>query len=143
MINAKNTLVLERIRIVRVGGLFVFQPPIQTGQRDLPSLRCTMSVCLQFHRNRICTSQFYLRDVTDDLPRSMMIEGKHHHEGFIWINRVASEFVFQPLHRDTGALLHDERVIAVREEPISIENSTSELSLLDCGHFGNFLLRSR
>ena len=35
----------------------------------------------------------------------------------IWINRVVSEIVFQPLHPDTGAPSHDERVIAVREEP--------------------------
>ena len=28
----------------------------------------------------------------------------------IWINRVASEVVFLPLHPDTGALLHEERV---------------------------------
>ena len=34
-----------------------------------------------------------------------------------WINRVTSEIVFQPLHLDTGAPLHEERVIAVREEP--------------------------
>ena len=34
----------------------------------------------------------------------------------IWINRVASGFVFQSLHPDTDAPLHDECVIAVREE---------------------------
>ena len=33
-----------------------------------------------------------------------------------WINRVASFLVFQPLDRDTGAPLHEERVIAVRQE---------------------------
>merc|ERR1712136_735327 len=38
-------------------------------------------------------------------------------EGANWINRVASEIVFQPLHPDTGAPVHEERVIAVREEP--------------------------
>ena len=35
----------------------------------------------------------------------------------IWMNRVASEIVFRPLHPDTGAPSHDERVVAVREEP--------------------------
>ena len=34
----------------------------------------------------------------------------------IWFDRVASEIVFQPLHPGTGASLHSERVIAVREE---------------------------
>ena len=33
-----------------------------------------------------------------------------------WINRVASKIVFQPLVPDTGATLHEERVIAVRQE---------------------------
>ena len=33
-----------------------------------------------------------------------------------WINRVASYFVFQPLDPDTGAPLHEEREIAVRQE---------------------------
>ena len=35
----------------------------------------------------------------------------------LWTNRVASEIVFQSLHPDTGAPLHEERVTAVREEP--------------------------
>ena len=34
----------------------------------------------------------------------------------VWINRVASKIVFQPLEPDTGAPLHQERVIAVRQE---------------------------
>ena len=34
----------------------------------------------------------------------------------IWFDRVASEIVFQPFHPITGASLHSERVIAVREE---------------------------
>ena len=33
-----------------------------------------------------------------------------------WINRVASNIVFQPLDPDTGAPLHEERAIAVRQE---------------------------
>ena len=32
-------------------------------------------------------------------------------------NRVACRIVFQPKHTETGAPLHGERVIAVREEP--------------------------
>ena len=32
-------------------------------------------------------------------------------------NRVACKIVFQPIHTDTGAPLHDELVIAVQEEP--------------------------
>ena len=35
----------------------------------------------------------------------------------LWTNRVASEIVFQFLHLDTGAPLHEERVTAVREKP--------------------------
>ena len=35
----------------------------------------------------------------------------------IWLNRVASEFVFQPLHPATGASLHDEDFIAVQGKP--------------------------
>ena len=33
-----------------------------------------------------------------------------------WINRVASFIVFQPMDPDTGAPLHEEREIAVRQE---------------------------
>ena len=50
----------------------------------------------------------------------------------------ASKIVFLPLHPDTCTLLHDERVIA--------SNSASKMSLMKCGHSGNFLfswLRSR
>ena len=35
----------------------------------------------------------------------------------IWISRVASEIVFQPMHSDTGAPLHEERVMTVRKKP--------------------------
>ena len=35
----------------------------------------------------------------------------------IWINRVASEIVFQALHPDTGTPLYEERKSARREEP--------------------------
>ena len=35
----------------------------------------------------------------------------------IWINCAASEIVFQPVYPDTSDPLHDESVIAVREEP--------------------------
>ena len=33
-----------------------------------------------------------------------------------WSKRVSCKIVFQPLHPDTGAPLHEERVITVREE---------------------------
>ena len=49
----------------------------------------------------------------------------------IWINRVASDIVFQLLHPDTGALLHDGRVIA--------SNSTSEILLVERDHPGYVL----
>ena len=54
----------------------------------------------------------------DGLSRSMTISPNSTlMKERIWINRVASEIVFQPLHPDIGAPLHPERVIAVREEP--------------------------
>ena len=34
-----------------------------------------------------------------------------------WINRVTSEIVFQPLHPDACALVHEERVMTVLKEP--------------------------
>ena len=46
----------------------------------------------------------------------------------IWINRVC-EIVFQPLLPDTGAPLHEERVMAVY-----ILNSSSVMSQMECGH---------
>ena len=48
------------------------------------------------------------------------------------INRVASEIVFQPLHQDNSAPLHEERVVAAY-----ILNSTIEMLLMECG--GRFL----
>ena len=54
------------------------------------------------------------------LPRSMTIKANNMIvKERIWMNRVASEILFQPLHPDTGAPSHDECVIAVREEPTS------------------------
>ena len=48
--------------------------------------------------------------VTDEdgfLAGNMTIKAKNTNvKGRIWINLVASEFVFQPLHPDTSALLH-------------------------------------
>ena len=35
----------------------------------------------------------------------------------IWIIFVASEILFQPMYSDTGAPLHEERVITVRKKP--------------------------
>ena len=37
--------------------------------------------------------------------------------GLDFHNRIACKIMFQPVHTVTGAPLHDERVIAVREEP--------------------------
>ena len=53
------------------------------------------------------------------MSNSMMIKGKNTiMKERIWINCVVSEIVFQPLHSDTDtSKLHDERIIAVREEP--------------------------
>ena len=48
-------------------------------------------------------------------------------------NRVATEIVFLPLHPDTGTLLHEERVVA--------SSSTSQVSLMECGHPRNLLLK--
>ena len=60
----------------------------------------------------------------------------------IWINLVASEMVFQLFHPDTGAPLHDECVVAIREERHWLhEFSTSEMSQMECGHLRKFLLR--
>ena len=74
-------------------------------------------------------------DGTDEdgfLSNCMIINAKNTlvKEG-IWINRVAGQFVFQPLHRDTDAPLHDERITASK--------STSEMSLMYRGHPGNSL----
>ena len=45
----------------------------------------------------------------------------------IWISRVASEIVFQPTYSDTGAPLHEGRVLTVRRKP----NLHPELFLRD------------
>jgi hypothetical protein len=63
-------------------------------------------------------SDVIVSDADGYLSRSMTIKANNKiMKERIWINRVASEIVFQPLHPDTGAPLHEERVIAVREEP--------------------------
>ena len=46
----------------------------------------------------------------------------------IWINCVASELCFCLCIRTLALLLHDERVLA--------SVSTSEISLMECSHFG-------
>ena len=76
------------------------------------------------------------------MRRSVQLHDDQHWNTFvregIWINRVAGQFVlqplsrlasdigFQPLHADTDALF-----IA--------SNSTIEMSLMECGHPGNAL----
>ena len=59
-------------------------------------------------------------NVTDEdstLSSSMMTKAKNTLvKERLWINRVASEIVFQSLHPNTGAPLHEERVTGVREE---------------------------
>ena len=74
--------------------------------------------------------------VTDEdgfLAGSMMINAKNTiMKERIWIDRVASEIVFLLWHPGSGALLHEECVIA--------SNSTSKVSLMECGHPGNLLL---
>ena len=53
------------------------------------------------------------------MSNSMMIKGKNIiMKERIWINPVTSEVTLQPLEPDTDtSKLHDERIIAVREEP--------------------------
>ena len=58
-----------------------------------------------------------------------MLRGKL--EVQFWINRVASNIVFQLWVPDTGAPLHEERVIAVRQELNVHLSSTCETSLVD------------
>ena len=57
---------------------------------------------------------FYLQDVTDDLSRSMMIRGMHHHEGLNPDQRVACEICVSSVAPRRSV---EARVIAVREEP--------------------------
>ena len=52
----------------------------------------------------------------------------------IWIDHVASEIVFLPLHPDTSAPLLEERVIAVY-----LLEKTSELSQMECLSYWKFL----
>ena len=64
----------------------------------------------------------------DDGPLSRSVTEKENNANMkerIWINRVASEIVFQPCHPDTGTSLHDEHVIAVVRSPICILYSTA------------------
>ena len=59
----------------------------------------------------------------------------------IWFKRVASEIVFQRLHPETGASLHNEGVITNREAPpVRTSNSASEMPQQVCGHTGMLLL---
>ena len=47
----------------------------------------------------------------------------------IWVSRVASEIVFQPMFSYTGAPLHDERVITVRKERANEKTDTELIPL--------------
>ena len=59
-------------------------------------------------------------DQDDSLSRSMTCEATNTvMKERIPINRVASEIVFSAFHPDTGAPLHDESVVAIREETYS------------------------
>ena len=58
----------------------------------------------------------------------------------IWLDRIANEIVFQPLHPETGAPLHDEHVIAVQEEPSLHLEFNSEMSQMVCRCPGKCLL---
>ena len=73
------------------------------------------------------------------MSNSMMIKGKNTiMKERIWINCAVSEIVLQPLEPDTDtSKLHDERIIAVREEPsLHIELYQREMSRIGCGHPG-------
>ena len=65
-----------------------------------------------------------MTDKDDFLSRSMMIKAKNiTMKERIWINRVISKIETQPLESDTDARLHEERIIAVQEEPSLHVNS--------------------
>ena len=49
---------------------------------------------------------------------------------------MASEIMFPPLHRHTGAPLHNESFIAVERGPICMSSATSEMSMRECGSLG-------
>ena len=78
------------------------------------------------HDERVLAMQDKFMDVSDEevsnekdcLSRSMTIKAINTiMKERIWINRAASEIVFRPMLSDTGAPLHEERVITVRKEP--------------------------
>ena len=69
-------------------------------------------------------SDMKVTDKDDFLSRSMMIKAKNIiMKERIWINRVISKIETQPLESDTDARLHEERIIAVQEEPSLHVNS--------------------
>ena len=69
-------------------------------------------------------SDMKVTDKDDLLSRSMMIKAKNIiMKERIWINRVISKIETQPLESDTDARLHEERIIAVQEEPSLHVNS--------------------
>ena len=62
-------------------------------------------------------------------------------QGANLIIRVASKIVLQLLDPDTGAPLHEECSIVVRQEgKCALLSFASEVSLMECGHPGNFFL---
>ena len=63
-------------------------------------------------------------------PRSSL---KHHLEGADLDHSCECETVIPPFHQDHGAPLRVESVTAVERSPICFSNSTSEMSMLECG----------
>ena len=78
------------------------------------------------HDGRVIAARDEFVDLNDEevsdedgcLSRSKAIKAhKRIIRELIMISRVASEVSFQPLYSDTGAPLHEERVITVRQKP--------------------------
>ena len=69
-------------------------------------------------------------------PRSSL---EHHLEEADLDHSCECEIVYPSFHRDMGAPLRVESVIAVERSPICFSNSTSETSMLECGSLWNLL----
>ena len=74
-------------------------------------------------------------DGDGSLSRSMLIKTYNTlMKERIWLDRVASEIVFQPFHLDSGTPLHDARVLQLERNRIYQLMSQTEF-----GHIGTFL----
>ena len=81
---------------------------------EFPPLFSTFSMKCSHHENDLKVT-----DENDFPSRSMMIKAKNIIvKERIWTGSVTSKIETQPLDTNTDAQLHDERIIAVREEPL-------------------------